>query len=211
MYKRFRTGALLAALAGCSTIPPNTVELNVDSTPQAAVVYSPSGKMLGLTPFTLRYQLTQADINAGYIRGGTLTAVWYSGARATTNGDVRLNGLTSGTVEFKFERPMSAPGALQDVEFAENRSRRQAAESAAAWEALANAIATRNRLSAAPLSYTPPSLASPQRSTANWTGGIRRITTVTYQPGVDCEYNFAGRIFWRTFVGGSCPSSVEVQ
>ena len=48
-------------------------------------------------------------------------------------------------------------------------------------------------------------------ATANWTGNMRFVTTVTYQQGVSCEYIYAGRTFWRTFVGASCPSSVEVQ
>lgn len=48
-------------------------------------------------------------------------------------------------------------------------------------------------------------------ATAYWTGNMHTVTTVTYQQGVECEYNYAGRTFWRTYVGMSCPSSVEVQ
>lgn len=48
--------------------------------------------------------------------------------------------------------------------------------------------------------------------TAIWTGNTRFVTTVTYQQGIACEYNYLGQKFWRTFVGiGSCPSSIEVQ
>jgi hypothetical protein len=48
-------------------------------------------------------------------------------------------------------------------------------------------------------------------ATAYWTGNVRYVTTVTYQQGVNCEYNYAGKTFWRTFVGGTCPSTVQVQ
>jgi hypothetical protein len=51
-----------------------------------------------------------------------------------------------------------------------------------------------------------------QAATAYWTGQVRYVTTVTYQQGVSCEYNYAGQTFWRTFAGtGMCPSSVEVE
>ena len=46
---------------------------------------------------------------------------------------------------------------------------------------------------------------------AYWTGNVKYVTTVTYQQGVSCEYNYAGNTFWRTFVGMSCPSQVSVQ
>ncbi|HZO54924.1 MAG TPA: hypothetical protein VFB63_19610 [Bryobacteraceae bacterium] len=45
---------------------------------------------------------------------------------------------------------------------------------------------------------------------AFWTGNVRYVTTVSYQQGVNCEYNYNGQLFWRTFVGSSCPSTVEV-
>jgi hypothetical protein len=58
----------------------------------------------------------------------------------------------------------------------------------------------------APASAPPLQLAA----TAYWTGKQTQVQTVTYQVGWNCEYNYAGRTFWRTFVG-SCPSSVQVQ
>lgn len=48
-------------------------------------------------------------------------------------------------------------------------------------------------------------------ATAIWTGQMRFVTTVTYQQGVSCEYQYSGNKFWRTFVGSSCPTTVEVQ
>lgn len=54
---------------------------------------------------------------------------------------------------------------------------------------------------------TAPALAA----TAYWTGKMRFVTTVTYQQGVSCEYNYIGRTFWRTFIAQTCPNSVEVQ
>ena len=47
-------------------------------------------------------------------------------------------------------------------------------------------------------------------ATAFFTGRSQIVQTVTYQTGWNCEYRYAGRTFWQTFVG-SCPSSVEVQ
>jgi hypothetical protein len=61
----------------------------------------------------------------------------------------------------------------------------------------------------APAPFQPPSI-QPAGVTAYWTGKQHQVQTVTYQSGWNCEYNYAGRTFWRTFVG-SCPSSVQVQ
>lgn len=56
-----------------------------------------------------------------------------------------------------------------------------------------------------------PNVASAYSATAYWTGRSEYVTTITYQSGVRCEYNYAGRTFWRTFTGAMCPSTVEVQ
>jgi ABC-type uncharacterized transport system permease subunit len=47
-------------------------------------------------------------------------------------------------------------------------------------------------------------------ATAFWTGRSEQVQTVTYQMAWNCEYNYAGQIFWKVFVG-SCPNSIEVQ
>jgi len=210
--------ALTAALfaAGCQTIPPNTLELVVESSPPAAAAFAPSGKLLGVTPFKLYYPLTRADIAADRVYGGTLTVIWKSGARATTNTDVRLNGLTSATVTFRVERPMNAPGVLEDIQFAENRQRQSDAETAAAIAAISSAFAVGRQNAPSPTFVSPaltsPSPAySPQRPRAAWTGASRYVMTVTNQAGVSCQYLYAGNSFWRTFVGGACPANVEVQ
>lgn len=65
----------------------------------------------------------------------------------------------------------------------------------------------------APLASSAPVMpAAPVQvtATAYWTGKQQQVQTVTYQSGWSCEYNYAGRTFWRTFVG-SCPASVQVQ
>jgi len=216
MRKLLATLLALTALAGCGTIPPNTMELVVESNPPAAAAYAPSGKFLGITPFKLYYPLTQADIAANFVSGGTLTVVWNSGARATKNTDVRLNGLTSGTVTFRVERPANAPGLLQDIAFAENRQRQENADSLAAMAAVAGAFAA-GRQATPPVPQFRPIGASPNgaqpttRPRAAWTGGSRPGLTVTGQAGVSCEYLYAGNSFWRAFVGGACPATVEVQ
>jgi hypothetical protein len=48
-------------------------------------------------------------------------------------------------------------------------------------------------------------------ATAYFTGRSHYVTTVTGQAGVQCEYNYLGNKFWRTFLGSMCPNSVEVQ
>lgn len=68
-------------------------------------------------------------------------------------------------------------------------------------------------LTLAPIGSSAPVLpAPPVQVTANayWTGKQQQVQTVTYQSGWSCEYNYAGRTFWRTFVG-TCPSSIQVQ
>lgn len=48
-----------------------------------------------------------------------------------------------------------------------------------------------------------------QAATAFWTGQMRIAQSVTYQTVWNCQYNYAGNIFWRAF-RGTCPSSVQV-
>jgi len=48
-------------------------------------------------------------------------------------------------------------------------------------------------------------------ATAYWSGEQAFVTTVTYQQGVRCGYNYGGRIFYMVFVGGNCPMQVEVN
>ncbi len=48
-------------------------------------------------------------------------------------------------------------------------------------------------------------------ATAFWNGHVRYITTITYQQGVECGYNYGGRNFLMVFTGGSCPNHIEVN
>mgnify|MGYP003555097118 CR=1 FL=1 len=48
-------------------------------------------------------------------------------------------------------------------------------------------------------------------ATAYWTGSARYVTTVTGERAVSCEFSYAGQKFWKTFSGGTCPSSIEVR
>ena len=47
-------------------------------------------------------------------------------------------------------------------------------------------------------------------ATAFFTGNFNMTTTVTYQTGYNCEYSYAGQLFWMVFPE-FCPSSVDVQ
>jgi len=145
--------AVLALVAGCAT-PPNTADLEFESIPAGAAVFSPSGTMLGITPFSMELPLSKEQIAANVVRLGAGTAVWYSGAKTQFDFDFNLNGLTSGNVKYRIQRPVDAPGVMQDVKFAEDRSRQATADSNAGWGALADIIRQRTvqRASAAPIS-----------------------------------------------------------
>lgn len=64
-----------------------------------------------------------------------------------------------------------------------------------------------------PRAYGAPATttASGFTATAIWTGRSKNVNTITSQSGVSCQYNYEGQYFWRTFVGFSCPASINVQ
>jgi len=45
---------------------------------------------------------------------------------------------------------------------------------------------------------------------AFWNGYIEFITTISYQQGVRCGYNYNGQTIYQVFLGGNCPSSIDV-
>jgi len=48
--------------------------------------------------------------------------------------------------------------------------------------------------------------------TAQWTGKMEYITTVSGHQGVKCEYIYGSKTFWEVFADEySCPSQVEVK
>jgi hypothetical protein len=46
-------------------------------------------------------------------------------------------------------------------------------------------------------------------ATAFFTGRMHQVQTAKHEVGWNCQYNNAGKTFWRTFPG-SCPSQVKV-
>lgn len=47
---------------------------------------------------------------------------------------------------------------------------------------------------------------------AFFTGRMKFVTTVTYETGIKCQYNYLGRTFWKTYVNASnCPAQVQVR
>ena len=46
-------------------------------------------------------------------------------------------------------------------------------------------------------------------ATAFWTGQMNYVQSVTGMYVMNCQYMYAGNIFWRAF-SGSCPSSIQV-
>lgn len=64
----------------------------------------------------------------------------------------------------------------------------------------------------APISSIQPLPGLPAAGTVNafWTGKQQQVQTVTNQAGWNCEYNYAGQTFWRTYTG-FCPASIQVR
>jgi hypothetical protein len=46
---------------------------------------------------------------------------------------------------------------------------------------------------------------------AYWTGKSEHVLSVTSRAAIRCQYNAARTIFWRTFLGTSCPGKIEVE
>lgn len=47
---------------------------------------------------------------------------------------------------------------------------------------------------------------------AFFTGKFVHITTATGKPGIKCQYQYNGNKYvWAVFVGGVCPSTIEVE
>lgn len=47
-------------------------------------------------------------------------------------------------------------------------------------------------------------------ATAFFTGNQEMVQSVTGQYVWNCQYSYAGRLFWRAFAG-TCPSQIEVE
>jgi hypothetical protein len=90
------------------------------------------------------------------------------------------------------------------------RARRAAAIQAATASINATQASAQLPTQMALVPINPAPAIAPMVATAYFTGKQEMVQTVTYQSGWNCEYNYAGRTFWRTFVG-SCPSSVQVR
>jgi hypothetical protein len=46
---------------------------------------------------------------------------------------------------------------------------------------------------------------------AYWTGKSEHVLSVTSRAAIRCQYNAAWTLFWRTFLGTSCPGKIEVE
>jgi hypothetical protein len=42
-------------------------------------------------------------------------------------------------------------------------------------------------------------------------GKSEHVLSVTSRAAIHCQYNAAGTVFWRTFLGTSCPGKIEVE
>jgi hypothetical protein len=43
------------------------------------------------------------------------------------------------------------------------------------------------------------------------TGESEHVLSVTSHAAVRCQYNAVATIFWRTFLGSTCPGKIEVE
>jgi Tfp pilus assembly protein PilV len=65
-----------------------------------------------------------------------------------------------------------------------------------------------NALRPQPMQPQPAQLQ--QGVSAFWTGKSQSGQSVTGAVGMNCEYQYGGRYFWRMFQG-YCPSSIQIQ
>jgi hypothetical protein len=145
-----------------------------------------------------------------------------AGARSGESGQFlsRANVMISAALAYEggklskdeFESLQRQARASQTIEDDAADVRRRAAFAAAATSFNANSQITRPQLPTqlAIQSAGKTAVSASAAATAYWTGKQNQVQTVTYQSGWNCEYNYAGQTFWRTFVG-TCPTSVQVQ
>lgn len=51
---------------------------------------------------------------------------------------------------------------------------------------------------------------SAEAATVYWTGQSNYGQSVTGQSVINCQYQYAGKFFWKTFVSSFCPYSIEI-
>ena len=115
--------ATLLLLGGCQTLlAPNQYEMRISSIPSGALIYAPSGRAIGMTPFeglmTLSPQQAQSD---SLIDEALL--VWPSGA--TTRQKITIRPRENRIWNVTIFRPSGAPNLEADLRHASAQARTQ--------------------------------------------------------------------------------------
>jgi hypothetical protein len=108
----------VALLAGCANL-----QVQYQSDPPGATLYQ-DGQPIGMTPYTLTYQATEAFKNGGCMQIRPTEVKWASGASATTGGPLQACSASGYHQGYVFIRP-DIPGRDVDVNFAMQLQRNQ--------------------------------------------------------------------------------------
>jgi hypothetical protein len=137
--------AVLCVVTGCA----NNLKITYRSDPPGAVLYQ-GERVIGYTPRTLTYNVSEEQAKRGSFRAAGTRVVWASGASAQVpylDANLNQNGYRQ---EFLFQRP-NVPGRADDMRFAleleRNRIMKAQAEAQAdqAYWQMYNAIQQQNR------------------------------------------------------------------
>jgi hypothetical protein len=203
--KRFLIAGLLV-LAGCAARQPapspQVVELNRYVSTQRPLAQKGEIKWSAYYD-GVRDRLISAGANYENVH---LASQLFYGAQQFEKGEISQE---------EFERRQKyARVQMQDIAIrdAEERRAQEQANVALALQMMQNrpAIAPLTLTPIAPVNVQAPAPIAPVAATAFRTGNQQVVQTITNKSGWSCEYNYASRTFWRTFVG-VCPQSVPVQ
>lgn len=111
LMTHFLVCLVVLVLQGCDTLPSNQVKFTVRSQPPGAMIYE-GNTAWGVAPQTRYYT---GDTNIGNIRTNPITAIWSSGAKASTFFNLPMG---QGDREYVFSRPPDAPGLSVDLDYA---------------------------------------------------------------------------------------------
>ena len=140
ILSRLLIGALAVSAYGCGIIAParETLSLQISTEPASARLYV-DGKDLGLAPKTIHYEAGAIDaFKAGQtVRLKPVTAIWVSGAEATT-GVITMDNSKGMSKAILLRRPASYPNAQLDISHAMNLDAAQKAEGRAFSQGVSN-------------------------------------------------------------------------
>lgn len=147
----------LSALAGCATLDPDVYTMRFTSEPSGALIYTASGKAIGMTPMERLVRLTPQQRAMDKMED-TAIAVWPSGATLRRSVVIRPKEFKVWNVPFS--RPAQAAGVDVDLRHALAQQRQLQAQHEADVSNLLGAFVgayNAGRYQAAPVPLESPS------------------------------------------------------